>query len=214
MSHSAERRAPMGALTALRPSAERTRRNQLLEAADRLVVHYGPNKTTVADIAREAGVAVGSVYLEFAGKSEILGALSGWRLEGILDAMRAAVEPDPERPDRVLAERICDALEARTRAFVDLMRDGRHAESLLHCGCDGVAGAWQRFEIATAQLMTEALEALSAPADLPPAAHRAEALLRAYAAFTPPSLCAYEADALQAALQGTRALVLNGLRPR
>ena len=52
------------------------RSDQILDAAERLLRHYGRNKTTVSDIAREAGIAVGSVYLEFETKDAIVAALS------------------------------------------------------------------------------------------------------------------------------------------
>jgi len=44
------------------------RRRVILDTAARLLRHYGPAKTTMADIARAADIAVGSVYLEFASK--------------------------------------------------------------------------------------------------------------------------------------------------
>ena len=49
----------------------RNHREDLLEAAERLFRHFGYRKTTVADIARAAGMAKGSVYLHFSSKEEI-----------------------------------------------------------------------------------------------------------------------------------------------
>src|SRR3954470_12265580 len=65
------------------------RREQILKAADRLLRHYGPHKTTVADVAREAGVGVGSVYLDFPSKDALVEELSRSRYRAVLDAMRA-----------------------------------------------------------------------------------------------------------------------------
>ena len=47
----------------------------ILEAARKLFLHYGFKKTSVDDIAREAGIAKGTVYLYFKNKQEILGRL-------------------------------------------------------------------------------------------------------------------------------------------
>jgi hypothetical protein len=57
-------------------TAEAERRQTILAAAERLLRHYGPGKTTIAEIAREADVGVGTVYLEFSSKDAILEALS------------------------------------------------------------------------------------------------------------------------------------------
>jgi hypothetical protein len=54
----------------------------------------------------------------------------------------------------------------------------------------------------------------SAAAPTPSANARAQAILRAYAAFTPPNLCHMAPDALREALAATRALLQDGLRPR
>src|SRR5437763_1237801 len=43
---------------------------RILDAADRLLARYGYQKMTVDDLAREAGIGKGTVYLSFPGKSE------------------------------------------------------------------------------------------------------------------------------------------------
>ena len=45
----------------------------ILDAADRMFLRYGYRKTTIEDIAREAGIGKGSVYLHFQSKEEIGG---------------------------------------------------------------------------------------------------------------------------------------------
>lgn len=47
-------------------------RRRIVTAAASQFVHYGYLNTTMADIAREAGVAVRTVYLSFGGKVEVL----------------------------------------------------------------------------------------------------------------------------------------------
>jgi AcrR family transcriptional regulator len=60
-------------------------RLQILEAAQRLFERDGYAKTTIAAIAREAGVAVKTVYLAFETKSGVLTALWHLRLRGDTD---------------------------------------------------------------------------------------------------------------------------------
>lgn len=47
-------------------------REAILDAADRLLARYGYRKMTVEDIAREAGIGKGSVYLHFTSKEEVV----------------------------------------------------------------------------------------------------------------------------------------------
>lgn len=54
------------------------RENRILDAASSLVLHYGYDKTTVSDIAHEARVSKGAIYLHWKSKDELFQALI-WR---------------------------------------------------------------------------------------------------------------------------------------
>jgi AcrR family transcriptional regulator len=77
---------------------EPARREVILEVADRLLRHYGPQKTTMADVAREANVGVGSVYLEFPSKDALVEELSRRHYRSVLESMRRASEEAGDRP--------------------------------------------------------------------------------------------------------------------
>ena len=51
------------------------RGNRILDVASKLLLHYGYDKTTVNDIAREAGVAKGTIYLHFDSKEALFDVL-------------------------------------------------------------------------------------------------------------------------------------------
>ncbi len=53
-------------------SDDEDRKTRILDAAAELFVHYGFDKTTVSDIAREAGISKGAIYLHFGSKDELL----------------------------------------------------------------------------------------------------------------------------------------------
>ncbi|HVG29518.1 MAG TPA: TetR/AcrR family transcriptional regulator [Pyrinomonadaceae bacterium] len=81
----------------------------ILDAADRLLARYGYRKMTVDDLAQEAGVGKGTIYLHFAGKEEV--ALSRIdrvidQLKGRLRALADSTEPAPARVRRMLLERV------------------------------------------------------------------------------------------------------------
>ena len=58
------------------PKSDNEQREQrILDAALDLFVHYGYDKTTVSDIAHEAGVSKGAIYLHFESKDDLFEAL-------------------------------------------------------------------------------------------------------------------------------------------
>jgi AcrR family transcriptional regulator len=92
-----------------RAQAEATRR-EILDAAERLFVRDGYATTTMAAIAKEAGVALKTVYVVFETKSGVLRALWNLRLRGdqanvpIQDRAwyrEVLAEPDAERALRL-----------------------------------------------------------------------------------------------------------------
>jgi AcrR family transcriptional regulator len=88
---------PMSALPSQRPlrrDAERNRQ-RILDAARVVFAERGLSGSH-DDIAREAGVGVGTVYRRFPDKEQLIDALFEARIEEIVDIARAAVDhPDP-----------------------------------------------------------------------------------------------------------------------
>lgn len=72
------------------------REQQLLDAAAKLFLHYGFDKATVADVAVEAGVSKGAVYLHFASKEALLEALIIREMQAYARRWVEAVEADPQ----------------------------------------------------------------------------------------------------------------------
>ena len=56
-------------------SEKEEREHRILHVASELIVHYGFDKTTVSDIAREAGISKGAIYLHFDSKDALFEAL-------------------------------------------------------------------------------------------------------------------------------------------
>ncbi len=191
---------------------ERERRAHILEVAERLVRHYGPQKTTIAEIARAADVGVGTVYLEFASKGAIVQELSSERHCAVLDAMRQAL-----RNGRTFADRLANIFDARLSAFMKLDAEGAHARDLVHCMNPAVRAAQGRFKQDELALLSEVLRdgvaagefSLEVSID-----NAAAALLMAYASFAPPFIFSANAPELERRLHALHSLLINGLRPR
>jgi AcrR family transcriptional regulator len=190
---------------------EAVRRRQILEAAEQLLRHYGPSKTTIADIAREAKVGVGSVYLVFPSKEAIIEELSNRRHRNVLDAMRAATSCCHS-----FAERVRAMVYARVAAYLGLCDEGAHARDLVHCVSPAVKTAQARFRADelkfVADLLREATHA--GEFDVPDPDATAQAILRAYSTFAPPFLFAYPRADVETALDAMHDLVLFGLLRR
>jgi AcrR family transcriptional regulator len=188
------------------------RRSRLLEAARRLFHQYGPNKTTVADIAQAAGVGVGTVYLEFPNKDAILLALSESGHRSVLTAIeRAWAEPGPA------PVRLRRALEARLDAFLELAETSIHGRDLLHCGtCDPILRAHRAFRAAERQLFAGFVAAGAAEGGFcrDDSEETARALLIAYSAFSPPAVFVGKAEQLRRDISLVHDLVFSGLLAR
>jgi AcrR family transcriptional regulator len=187
------------------------RKGHILEAADRLLRRLGPARTTVADIAREAQVGVGSVYLEFSSKDAIINALSSARHDGVLGAMRAAATTEGGLRRRVEA-----IFEARVEAFLALRQEGDHAPELVHCVAPAVRAAHDRYCEEERALLCEVLTLAREAGELGPfePAEAAASLLRCYASFAPPFLYLEAEGPLRAALKAMHRVVLDGLLVR
>ena len=188
------------------------RKQELLKAAGHLFRRYGPQKTTIGDIARAAGVGVGTVYLEFPNKDAILLELSEAGHRSVLEATEAAWLSAGSAP-----ERLRRALQARTEAFLSLARHGVHGADLLHCkSCAPILRAHRAFRAAEEERFAgflwqgarEGAFAVKRPAVT------ARALMSAYDAFSPPALFLRNEDELFADLDSLHELVFSGLLSR
>lgn len=71
------------------------RQEQILRAAAAVIIRQGYDKTTMSDIADEAGVSRGTVYLYFKGKEELFDALLYWEWMQYTRTWLDAIESEP-----------------------------------------------------------------------------------------------------------------------
>ncbi|CAN5867122.1 fatty acid metabolism transcriptional regulator FadR [soil metagenome] len=93
-----------GSITSLRPIVG-DKREAILRAAIRVFAHHGYFNSKVADIAREAGIADGTVYLYFKSKEEILHSIFDRTVEEAISEGRKQLEQisDPREKLRRIA---------------------------------------------------------------------------------------------------------------
>jgi len=71
------------------------RAHRILDAAGRLISHYGYDKTTVSDIAREAGVSKGAIYLHWKSKEDLFTDLLNREMDRYVERWLQLMDEDP-----------------------------------------------------------------------------------------------------------------------
>jgi AcrR family transcriptional regulator len=102
-------------------------RDKILDATERLLARYGYAKMTVEDIAREAGIGKGTIYLHFPSKEEVV--LSHVdriveRLKAELRRLAASDLPPRARLREMLVTRVLfrfDSVQHYTESLSDLL---------------------------------------------------------------------------------------------
>ncbi len=99
---------------------------RILTAAFTRFAHYGFRRTSMEDIADEAGVSRAALYLQFRNKEEIFQSLSRQLHEDALARAAAALNAP-----QALAERLRAAVEAKSLRFVEIAYGSPHGSELL-----------------------------------------------------------------------------------
>ncbi len=94
------------------PDERQQREERILDAAAALLVRWGYRKTTIDDVAREAGVGKGTIYLHWKDKSELFRAavLRAQQQVGVEVMRRIAADPEGGRFDRLWTHGMLGAL--------------------------------------------------------------------------------------------------------
>jgi len=109
------------------PSQEASpdRRKTILAAVLRCFTHYGYRRTSMEDIAREAGMTRTALYYHFKNKQEIFEALAAWFHERMLRAAEQALAADAEHDQVVLR-----ILEARMPDYFEWVHRSEHGREI------------------------------------------------------------------------------------
>jgi AcrR family transcriptional regulator len=102
------------------------KRSAILAAAQTCFWRNGIRHTSIEDVAREAGVAKGTVYLYFASKEELFGSLASELCAAALLGVHAALAGGG-----ALAPRLASALDAKIGYFHRLLAGSPHATELV-----------------------------------------------------------------------------------
>jgi AcrR family transcriptional regulator len=132
------------------------RRAVILDAALRVFGQYGFRRTSMDDIAREAGIGKGTIYLSFASKEEVFQALS----QRLAQRMLAGAEAASRQPGTT-ADKLAAMHTAWFGTYADTIRRSPHAADLLDAkhqlSADLIADAAGRYKRLVRDALTEAV---------------------------------------------------------
>ena len=115
------------------PDVKLSREELILDAADRLLARFGFRKMTIDDLAREAGIGKGTVYLHFRSKEDVVLSHVDRLVNRVIARMRqiAATDASPEaKLAEMLVARVMlrfDGVQHYTESFSEVLRDLRTA---------------------------------------------------------------------------------------
>ena len=106
---------------------------RILEAAGRLMTRYGFDKTTVDEIAKEAGVSKGAIYLVWPGKEELVDALIEFEMKKVMLDLRSRILAD-EKSDSIAVLYRHSLLSIQQNPLVSALytRDGKILGNFVH----------------------------------------------------------------------------------
>ena len=149
------------------------RRSEILGAATRVFARKGYHATRVADIAREAGVAQGTVYLYFGSRDQILIAAFGAFAEGMSAGVGEASGADGPALDRLrsVVRAVLSSMETEpelSKVMVDFWSAGAFgAKGLGEGPAIDLGGVYAEYRGIFGRLLGEAREEGSVRGDLP-----------------------------------------------
>ena len=132
------------------------RRDRVIAAAIDQFTSHGVRRTSVETIALAAGIAKGSVYLEFADKSALFRAAAAALIEGIVVAAGAATALRP------LRSAVVEVLAAKFWRIYDLVHARPHARELLEARDELAADLFRAGDLRYAELLSGLLSSARA----------------------------------------------------
>lgn len=102
------------------------KRQAIIDAALRLFSGYGYRRTSVGDVASEAGIAKGTVYIYFDTKEALFAGVCQHVADGFLARARAAADAESAIEDKILA-----ILSAKFSDLHQLVHSSPHASEII-----------------------------------------------------------------------------------
>ncbi|MGR8011917.1 TetR/AcrR family transcriptional regulator [Streptomyces hypolithicus] len=146
---------------------------RILDAAYLCFTRHGVRRTTMEDIAREAGMSRGAVYQYVRNKDDAYRRVAQRLFDEALTASRASADADGSLTDQVTA-----LLTAKLELVLRIWRDSPHAAELLGSEARLTTDLEAQYTAAMAELLTGTIRSRRPDADAPELAELLLALTR------------------------------------
>ncbi|RYZ86804.1 MAG: TetR/AcrR family transcriptional regulator [Proteobacteria bacterium] len=195
-------------------------RRAILQAARSRFMHYGFKKTTIDEIAADAGIGKGSVYLHFSSKEDILLTIARELKRSVTEQMRAIASSMAKPEEKLRRMMLAKIIMVHDAAFssthgLDIVDDILRPK-VMQCGMSEMET--QKQIIADVLIDGERIGEFSLQGRNP--AEAAELFTMAYMSFFPPYLTGCYAEKahcqkrLEVMVSAMTEFLLNGLRRR
>jgi AcrR family transcriptional regulator len=119
----------------LKETKHQVKRQQIIEAAARLMVQKGIEQTSLSDIANEVGISKGSLYYYYASKDDLIFDITDTHINQISENLFSIIEARKGNTDwkevlKILFERII-AAETRGRLHIYLIQQALNGNELI-----------------------------------------------------------------------------------
>ncbi len=185
-------------------------RQKILDAAEQRLWHYGFKKTTIDEIASDAGVGKGTVYLYFDGKEAIgLAIISQYKKRGLEQI--AGIARDPSKPP---VQKLTEMLQYPILNACQSCRESPAMQEMIVAIKPRLRAHIQPQQEEEYRLLAGALEEGNRLGvfDVPDTMHAARILKMMTMGMLPPYPCVPEADEIADAIADMIALTVQGLR--
>lgn len=187
---------------------DKEKRDLILNAAMKLFFHYGFKKTAMADIAREVGLAVGTLYNFFKTKEDIVLQCAEQCKCGFIEMMRE-IATGELRPDDKLREMMLK----RNLGYHDQFKDTPHAMELITVVLSKKKDLIKKFEAMERELIAGVLKEGSANGlfRLQDADKTSAVFLNAFSRFAPPMSIGMEEEEIRSGTLDMAQMMLTAL---
>ncbi len=191
------------------PSLEIERRRQILRAARRRLEHYGYEKTTMGEIAADSGVAVGTLYLHFKNKEDLLVAFGEECQSRYLEALEQ-IASSPLPP----ADRLRELTRRRVLGIKEQMEATPHGGDVLLRMMQKQHACCRSMQEREAQMIESILREGVGRGEFEVAdpARTARVFRSAFSGFMPPASLGRPPEEVAREVDALYALLLRGLR--
>ena len=185
-------------------------RQKILDAAEQRLWHYGFKKTTIDEIASDAGVGKGTVYLYFDGKEEIgLAIVSAYKKRSLLEI--EAIARDPEKSP---VQKLTEMLQYPVLNVYQSCRESPAMQEMIVAIKPHIRQHIQPLAEQEYELLAGVLEEGNQLGilDVPDTLGAARLLKTMMTGLMPPYPCVFGSEEIAAEIAGIVALTVRGLR--